>query len=164
MDMEILHNPLFWVSIAFILMVALSAKKVSVIVVNALDKRSARIRQELEQAKKLRLEAEQILADYKKKQAEYLKEAEHMLAKARRDAEAYNRQAEIELKETLDARLKQAMDKISQEETKAIDEVRNHIVDISIAAARSIIVEHIGNISQEDLVKVVIGDIAHKIH
>ncbi len=162
--MEILHNPVFWVAASFILFVALSYKKISSILTKTLDDRSARISQELDAARKLREEAEAILAEYKRKQAEYMKEAEQMLVKARADAEDYRKNAEADLKASMDARTQQALDKIAQEESKAIQDVRNHVVDIALAAARSILIEHVSNLPQEELIKLVVSDIERKIH
>ena len=162
--MEMLHNPSFWVAVSFAGFVLLSYKKIAAILTKTLDDRSARIRVELEQARKLREEAEAILADYKRKQAEYMQEAEQMLVKARSDADAYRKNAESDLKSAMEARTQQALDKISQEEAKAIQDVRNHVVDIALAAARSILIEHVSNLPQEELIKLVVSDIERKIH
>lgn len=162
--MEHLSDPKFWVAMAFFLFVALAYKKVAALVLRGLDTRSMRIRSELEQAKRLREEAEQVLAQYKQKQAEYLQEANQMLQKARQDADALTQAAEADLKASLDARMQQAMEKIVQEEQKAIADVRNHVVDMALAAARSIIVEQVSNLSQEELVKLALADMERQIH
>ena len=159
-----LHSPTFWVAMAFVLFVALSYKKLSALLLNALDNRSARIRTELEHAHNLRVQAEQVLAEYKKKQAEYLKEAEAMLKKAREDADRLTQQSEQELRSAMDARTKQALEKIAREEEHAIVEVRNHVVDIALAAARAVIVSHVGKLSQEELIRLAMADIERKIH
>lgn len=164
MDASVLHNPVFWVAVSFVLFVALSFKKVKALLLGALDGRSARIREELDRARKLREEAETILAEYKKRQAEYLKEAEAMLIKSREDADQLTRQSEKDLKEALDARMNQALDKIAREEDLAIQEVRNHVVDIALAAARAVIVNHVGKLPQEELIKLALADIERKIH
>jgi F-type H+-transporting ATPase subunit b len=162
--MEMLHNPVFWVVASFVLLIGLSYKKVSGMMVTALDARSARIRSEFDQARSLREEAEKVLAEYQRKQAEYLKEAEAMLAKARQDADAFRAASEKELKAAMDARMRQAMEKIEREEAQAVQEVRNHVVDIALAAARSVIADQAGKASQDDLIKLTIADIERKIH
>jgi F-type H+-transporting ATPase subunit b len=163
--MEMLHEPKFWVTVSFLLLLALLVyKKVPAMVCRMLDDRAAKIKAELEQAQKLREEAELVLAQYKQKQAEYLQEANAMLQKARADADAIVAHAQNELKDSLDARMKQAVDKIAQEEAKAIDDVRNHVVDIALAAARAIIVDQVGNLSQEELVKLALTDMERKVH
>jgi len=157
-------DPKFWVAVAFLACVALGFRKLKGLLLHALDGRSAKIREELDNARKLREQAEAVLADYKKKQAEYLKEAESMLAKAREDATELVKQSEKELKMVLDARMDQALAKISREEETAIQEVRNHVVDIALASARAVIINHVGKLSQEELVKLAIADIERKIH
>lgn len=157
-------NPQFWVSAAFVLLVVLGYKKVSSLMVGFLDSHADKIKAELEMASRLRAEAEEALAVYKQKQSEFAKEAEIILEKAREDANINSANAQAELKATLDARLKQAMEKIAQEEAAAIAEVRNHVLDITLAAARSVIVEQMAVISQDEFVKLAVADIERKIH
>lgn len=161
---DMLSDPKFWVAVSFLLMVGLGYKKIFALIARGLDERSVKIKAELEHARALREQSEAVLADYKRKQAEYLKEAETMLVKAREDAAMISRQAEKDLKEALDARMKQAMDKISREEAQAIQEVRNHVVDIALASARAVIVNHMGKLTQEELIKLALVDIERKIH
>ena len=160
-----LEDPRFWVLVAFIgVMIGLWYKKVPGMVLSKLDERSAKIKAELETARRLREEAEMLLAQYTQKQAEYLKEAESILTDARKDAERLSIHAGQELKVSLDARTKQAMERIAQEESKAVADVRNHVVDIALAAARNLIVEHIETMSQEELIKLALSDIERKVH
>jgi len=162
--MEFLADPKVWVAAAFLIFVALSYKKVASLLLRALDDRSARIEAEIREATRLREEAEQVLASYQQKQRECLKEAQAILSRAHDDAGQMRAQAERDLKAALDARMQMAMDKIVQEEAKAIQDVQNHVVDISIAAARSILMEHLGKVSQDDLLKLAVADIERKIH
>jgi F-type H+-transporting ATPase subunit b len=162
--MELFQEPKFWVSTAFVVFVLLVYKKASVFILNALDGRSKRISEELSQAQQLRREAEEILAQYKQKQAEYLKEAEAMLAKAQKDAALLRQQSEVELKQAMDARMQSAMDRIAREETKAIEEVRHHVVDIALAAARSLMAERTSKVESAEQVRLLLRDIEQKIH
>ena len=163
--MEImLEDPRFWVAVAFVTFIALSYKKVAARTVRSLDDRSAKIKAELDEASRLRAEAEAILQQYRQKQAQYLKEAEGILANAVKDAEKLRSFSEAELKATLDARMKQAVERIAQEEGKAIADVRNHVVDIALAAARALIVEHVSTMPQDELVQLALTDIERKIH
>jgi len=159
-----LEDPRFWVAVSFFLFVALSYKKLAALLLCTLDDRSAKIKQELDEARSLREQAEAVLAMYKQKQSEYLKEAEQILVDARHDADLMREHTENELKDSLDARMKHALDRIAQEEANAIAEVRNHVVDIALAAARSLIVDHVSTLSQEELVALALTDIERKIH
>lgn len=157
-------SPQFWVSSAFVVLVVLAYKKVTKLLAGFLDSHATKIKEELETASRLRIEAEETLALYKQKQAEFAKEAEVILAKARDDADNNSARAQADLKVALDARLKQAMDKIAQEEAAAIADVRNRVVDITLAAARSVIIEQMAVISQEEFVKLAVADVERKIH
>ncbi|NBX03222.1 MAG: F0F1 ATP synthase subunit B [Alphaproteobacteria bacterium] len=157
-------NPVFWVSVAFVAFIVLAYKKVSTLLVKALDDRSEKIRVELETARALRAEAEAVLAEYKQKQAEYLKEAEAMLARARSDADAMSAHAEKELKAALDERTKNALEKIAQEEMSAVAEVRAHVVDMALSAARDTISKQMTAPAQEKLLAAALSDIERKVH
>lgn len=162
--MEFLSEPKIWVTLAFFMFIGLSYRKIGNITIKVLDNRSARIQAELQQAQKLRAEAEQLLAVYKQKQSEYLQEANLMLQKARKDADTMVQTAQADLKTSLDARMQQAIEKISQEESKAINDVRSHVVDIALAAARAVIIDQVGNLSQQDLIKLALTDMERKFH
>lgn len=162
--MEILASPYTWVIVAFVGFIALVWKPAGSAILNALDGRSRRIQQELDEATRLREEAQEVLVVYQKKQAESLKEAEEIIAKASQDADRLRADAEAALKGALDARMKLAMEKIAQSEAKALQDVQNHVVDIAISAARSIILEHMDKTSGQELVQFAIADIERKIH
>jgi F-type H+-transporting ATPase subunit b len=157
-------QPQFWVALAFVLFVFLTGKKITALLLSFLDKRSAEIKKELDTARALRIEAEETLALYRQKQAEFSKEAENILAKARSDAEASSAHAQAELKIALDSRLKQATDKIAQEEAAAIADVRNRIVNLALETARTVIAGQANKIPQDEFIKTAISDIERKIH
>ena len=161
---ELFQNPVTWVAIAFVILVSILYKKISPVAAKVMDERSAAIANELETARRLRVEAEEVLALYKQKQAEYTKEAELILRKAREDADAMAAHADTELKAALDARMEHALDKIAQEESRAIAEVRSHIVDISFAAAKAVVVKQIESTPPQELLKLALNDIDRKIH
>lgn len=157
------NEPEFWVLLAFALFIGLFAKKIWKLLAGVLDDRSAKIKSELDAAKALRAEAEAVLALYKQKQVEFAKEAAQILAKAKEDADNNTKLAQAELKIALDARMKNALEKIAQEETAAITEVRNHIVEIALASARDIIASKAAMISPNELAQSAIADIERKI-
>lgn len=157
-------DPKFWVSLAFVLLVVLAGKTVAKLIAGVLDGRGAKIKSELDAAEALRKEAEAVLASYKQKQAEFTKEAEEILAKARSDAAASSAAAEAELKTALDNRMKNAMEKIAQEEAAAIAEVRSYIVELALAAAHSVVVQQAEGASSSEVVRLTLADIERKIH
>ena len=135
-----LGNPATWVSIfLFIFLGILIWAKVPGLITGALDKRSKQIQDELDEARKLREEAQSILADYQRKAREAEEEAEGIVAQAKREAEIYAKETREKLKETLERRTKAADLKISQAETQAINEVRLAAVEAATNAAEKIL-------------------------
>lgn len=154
----------FWVAVAFVAFIWLVWKPVARIIARVLDERSEAIRNELEEAVRLREEAQVALAAYQKKQRESMKEADEILRKTREEAQRLQAKAEDELRRSLEERMKLALEKISQSETKALQDVQNHIADMAIGAARLIIQEQISKGAGQDLIKLAMADIERKIH
>lgn len=158
-----LDDPRLWVAAAFIVFIALTYKKLGGAIARMLDDRALKIKAELDEARRLREEAEALLKGYQQKQADYLKEAETILLDARKDALTLTSHAEQELKSALDARMKQALERIEREESRAIADVRNHVVDLSLAAAHALIAEHLKS-AGDDQIQQALADIERKIH
>jgi F-type H+-transporting ATPase subunit b len=133
-------EPETWVAVAFVLFVALLVYlKVPAKMATMLDERAARITKELAEAKKLREEAQALLDEYKKKRAQAEKDAEDIVALARKEAEAYAHETRVKLAETLERRTKQAEQKIAQAEQQAVKDVRTAATDVAIAAATELL-------------------------
>jgi F-type H+-transporting ATPase subunit b len=162
--MEILHNPEFWVLVAFLIVVVGGFIKVGPAIGKSLDDRAQRIKTELDEAQRLREDSERTLAEYQRKQRDALKEAEDIIAHAKAEAERIGRQAAIDLDAMLERRTKQAEEKIAQEEAKAVADVRNTAIDIAIAAARQIIVEQLDAKSGGALIDSAIAALPQQLH
>src|SRR5215468_5689623 len=99
----------FWVGIAFVAFVLiLLYYKVPKLIAKSLDDRAEAIRKELDEARRLREEAQNLLADYQKKHRNVGQEAESILELARREAEAFAHETRATLKDTLERRTRQA--------------------------------------------------------
>src|SRR5690242_9609747 len=139
--MEIFHDSHFWEAVAFLIAVALVWKKASRSISSALDQRAAKIRDELDDARKLRDDAQAMLANYQRKQRDALKEAEAIVAQAKAEAERLGAQAAKDLEAAIQRRQRLAEEKIAQAEQKALAEVRAAAVDIAVGAARRVLAE-----------------------
>jgi F-type H+-transporting ATPase subunit b len=137
--MEILHEAEFWVLVAAVVFVIVVFKPVNRALTGGLDARAARIRAELDEARRLREEAERLVADYKARQQAASAEAETIVAHARAEAERIAAQSARDLELALQRRQRMAEDRIAQAEAKALDEVRAVAIDVAIAAARDVI-------------------------
>ena len=142
--MHLFADPEFWVLLAVAVFAVVVWKPVRRAVVGTLDERAMRIRGELEEARRLRDEAEQLLADYRQKEREAEADARAIIAHARDEAERIAEQSARDLQQSLERRQRLAEERIAQAEAKALDEIRAAAVDVAIAAAREVIVSELG--------------------
>ncbi len=158
-------NPAFWVGVSFFLFVALIARPVGKALAAALDSRSVRIETELDEAVRLREEAQAVLSAYQKKQRECLAEAENILIAAKADAERMASEAERSLQEALEKRKRLSLEKIAQAESKALQELQDHAVDIAVAAARTLLEQYLSkDDSSDEIIALATKDLERKIH
>jgi F-type H+-transporting ATPase subunit b len=118
----------------------------------ALDQRSAKIRSELEEARKLREEAEALLADYKKRTSNAKAEADAIIAQAQREAEALSAEARTRIEDYVARRTRAVEQRIAQAETQAVAEVRSRAIDVAAAAAAQILEERAKGEAGDELV------------
>lgn len=159
-----LQDTNFWVAVSFAIFVALAYKPAMRQIGGALDGRSERIRQQIEDAQKLREDAQALLATYKRKQRDALQEAEEIVAHAREESKRQQRQAEADLETLLKRREAQALEKIAQAEAKALQEVREKAVDVAIAATRLLLDEKLDAKASNALIDDAIGELPNKLH
>ena len=137
--MHILAEAEFWVLVAFVIFVILVWKPIGRAVGGMIDSRANRIAGELDESRRLRDEAEALLAEYQQKQREAQGDAEAIVAHAKEEAELLAAQAQRDLQQALERRTRLAEERIAQAEAKAVDEIRGAAVDVAIAAARDVI-------------------------
>ena len=129
-----------WVAIGFVVFVAmLLSIGVHRTIGKALDDRSARIRAELDEARKLRDEAAGLLAEYQRKRSEAEGEAQEIVSGARAEAERLAVEAKARIEEFVSRRTKMAETKIAQAEAQAAADVRAAAAEAAVAAAEKIL-------------------------
>jgi F-type H+-transporting ATPase subunit b len=160
-----LATPEFWVLVSFVLFIGLLVYvKVPGKVTAMLDERAARISKELDEARKLREEAQGLLADYERKRRDAEKEAEAIIAQAREEAEAFAVETRQKFAETIERRGQIAEDKIAQAEAQAVKEVRAAAADLAVAAATRIIAREVQGAKADQLVDGSIAALKGRLH
>ena len=135
-----LGDPTTWVFIAVVLfLLALLYFGIHKKIAGALDTRSDAIKNELDEARRLREEAQALLASYQRKQKEAETQAEEIVKQARSDAENMASQARKDLAERLERRAAQAEAKIANAEAQALGEVKAKAADLAMDAAENIL-------------------------
>jgi F-type H+-transporting ATPase subunit b len=162
---DLIYQPETWVAIAFLIFVGIVIKLgAPQQLLKALDDRSVRIKAELDEALKLRKEAEGILAEYRRRQGEAEQTAESIVLNARVEADRMAAEAEVRIEEFIARRTKMAETRIAQAEAQALADVRAAAADVAIAAAESILVKTTHGATAEALLTQGIGDLKAKLH
>ncbi len=130
----------------------------------ALDRRAAGIRNELDQARRLREEAQALLADYQRRAREAEVEAEEIIDQARREAEALAVETKKRMEEYVAGRTRMAEQKIIQAEAQALQEVRALSADVAIAAAEKLLSARIKGETGAVLIDKAIGEVRSKLN
>jgi F-type H+-transporting ATPase subunit b len=160
-----LQDATFWALVALVLFLLLMVYlKVPGVVTSALDKRADTIRKELDDARRLREEAQALLAEYQRKGREAETEAEEIIDQAKREAEAIAGEATRRLDEYVASRTRLAEQKIAQAETQALQEVKALSADVAIAAAEKILGVKVKGPAGEALIARSIGDVKSKLN
>lgn len=142
----------FWALVGLILFLGIIIYlKVPGVVTRSLDGRSDRIRNQLEEARRLRDEAQQLLADYQRKRKEAEQEASVIVEAAKREAEQIKAEAEARTEEYVARRTALAEQKIAQAELDAVNAVRSSAVDVAVAAAEQLLGEKVTPQSSDKL-------------
>ncbi len=158
------HDPQFWVMIAFVITIGLVGKSIVQKVSAALDDRSEGIRSEIEEATRLREEAQDLLASYERKQRDAAEEARKIAERAKSEAGYLMKKAEEDLKNLLGRRERQARDRIAQAEAAAIDDVRAAAIDLALEASRRLLAEKIVGGKSDKLIDAAIKELPGLLH
>jgi F-type H+-transporting ATPase subunit b len=162
---EFLKDPETWVFVAFLIFVGILLRiGVPSLLFKALDDRSARIKSELDEALRLRKEAEDVLAAYKRRQDEAEKTAESIIHNAGVEAERMAAEAQVKVEEFIARRTRMAETKIAQAEAQALADVRAAAADVAIAAAEAILINAAKGAAGESLVSQGIANLSAKLN
>ncbi|MEM7774615.1 MAG: F0F1 ATP synthase subunit B [Pseudomonadota bacterium] len=136
----LLENTEFWVAMSFVCFVLILVYyRVPGLITGALDKRADAIRRELDDARKLREEAQALLADYQRRAAQAETEANEIVVRAEADAKKLAEETRQALAASLERRTRLAEEKIARAEAQAIHDVRSAAVDRAVLAAEKIL-------------------------
>ena len=162
--MHFLEDPTFWVAVSFVILVALIAKPIWKTATSALDAKIAEIQNRIEEAVRLREEAQELLAGAKRKLAEAERQAQSIIDEARDEAQSLSRKLAEEAEAALKRRERMAMDRIGQAEADATAEIRAFTADVALEATRQILTQEVQGERAQGLVNSSIVEIGEKLH
>ena len=158
-------NAEFWVAVAFVIFVGFAVYMgLHRTILDALDQRGARIKAELDEALRLKEEAQKLLAAYQSKHQEAEREAQAIIASARIEAERVAAEAKAKMEDFVARRTKMAETKIAQAEAQALADVRAAAADAAVAAAEKILSETAKGKVAADLIAQGIREVKAKLN
>jgi len=153
----------FWATAALIVFIALIMYlKVPGMITKALDDRADKIRTDLDEARKLREEAQALLAEYQRKRRDAESEAETIIEAAKREADTLANDAKKKLNEYVERRTKLAEQKIAQAETQAMQDVKAIAAERAIAASEQVLMSKLSD-GGASLIKSSIAEVKSKL-
>jgi len=158
-------EPEFWVAVAFLIFVGILVYVgVPKMLLGALDDRARRVQAELDEARRLKEEAQKLLAEYKAKQRQADEEAVAIIEGAKAEAERIAAESKTKMEEFVARRTKMAETKIAQAEAQAIADVRAAAAEAAVTAAETILTESVKGKVADDLLTRGIGDVKTKLN
>lgn len=162
--MEIFSDATFWVAVSFVVFVALVYKPLGGAITGALDDKIALIRGEVEEAQRLREEAQATLASYQRQQRDAGKEAEALMAQAKTAAEAHRKASAAALATVLERQEHLMIEKIERAEAAAVQQVRNQAVMLAMTATVKLLEAKLAGAAGDALIDSAIGALPDRLH
>ncbi len=162
--MELLGDATVWLLLSFIIFSVIVWRAGKQAFLNLLDNRIENIRSEIETAENLRVEAQELLAQYQRKHRDAVKDAEDIIANAQTHADEIRKKAEEELEEIMARREKQLKERLDRMEKSAATEIQKYAADLAIKATTEIIAGQLDKKANEKLVDQAIKDVGSNIH
>jgi F-type H+-transporting ATPase subunit b len=155
----------FWVAVAFVIFIGvLVYVGVPKMLLNALDERGKRVQAELDEARRLKEEAQKLLGEYKAKQRQADEEAAAIIEGAKAEAERIAAESKTKMEEFVERRTKLAETKIAQAEAQAVADVRAAAAEAAVTAAEKILTESVKGKVADDLLTRGISDVKTKLN
>lgn len=160
-----LYNTNFVVTIAFLVFVGILLwKNVPKLLGRMLDDRAQMIRNELDEARLLREEAQALVASYDAKMKEVAEQSARIVASAKDDAKAAAVQAKADLQASIARRVAAAEDQINAAVKSAELAVRNEAIAVSVAVAAEVLSKQMTKDGAAASVEAAIDEVAARLH
>ena len=158
-------EPEFWVAVGFVIFLAILAYVgVPRLITRALDERAKRIGAELDEAKRLKDEAQALLGEYQRKKQQAESEAQAIIVSAKAEAERIAAEAKVRSEEFVARRTKMAETKIAQAEAQAVADVRAAAAEAAVNAAEIVLAQSVKGKVADDLLARGISDVKSKLN
>jgi F-type H+-transporting ATPase subunit b len=160
-----LRNENFWVLISFVLFIGVAIYfGLHTMIVKVLDERSERIKRELDEARRLRNDAQTLLGEYQRKQRQAMEETQAIVARAEREAKRLVASAEADLNADIARRTQVAQGKIAQAQAQAIKDVRDATIDAAMLATEKVLLQRLQGAEAYAALDRAVSELRGKLH
>jgi F-type H+-transporting ATPase subunit b len=149
--------------IALLILIALIYKPLTRAVFGALDGHATKVRAELDAAKRLREEAQSLLAEHQRRLGAGEDQAQAILGHAQAEVQRQTERHRVELEAALQRRTEQAMERIAREEARALQEVRAQAATLAIRTTEQLLADQLDGQRARALLDEAIAEIGRKL-
>lgn len=164
MIVELLQDAHFWVGVAFAILVLIMLRAgVPGLMAKALDGRASAVQAQLDEASRLRQEAQTLLADIKTHREATEAQAAEMLQNAKEEAERLGKEAQVNLADQIRRRGELAERKIASAEAQAAADVKAAAAELAAQIAEQVLAARIATASSDPLIDRGVEQLAAKL-
>ncbi|MBI2233773.1 MAG: hypothetical protein HYU57_02000 [Micavibrio aeruginosavorus] len=161
--MEFFQDTHSWVLISFLLFAAFAYRFGKGKFLAMLDRKIEAIRDDIKTAETLRIEAQELLAQYQRKQRDATREAEHIVATAKSAATMIRQEAEEELNDMIARKEAQLAERLKRMEETAKAEIQSYAAELAVKATAEIIASRLDQAANDRLVDASIKSVASQL-
>jgi F-type H+-transporting ATPase subunit b len=150
---------MIWTLLVFGITMFFLAKVAFPRIAEALDKRQHAIEESIDAADKTRREADQLLAEYRERLTEARGQADEIVTRARRTADAVEAETLAEARVKREEMMAQTRRDIETETRRAIQEIRNEVADLTVLATEKVTRKSLDSADQKRLVEEALAEL-----
>ena len=158
-----LNDPHFWVLMATVAFALIAYKKGRAPILSFLDARTVRIKNDLDEAERLKNEAQELLAECQRKHRDAIQTSQKIIDAAKETATRLQSEAEQKLSDSIKRKEAQLLDRIARAEASAVQELRHQAADLAAKSAELLLHDAMGKRGAK-LVDEAIGDLPSKLN
>ncbi len=150
---------MIWTLLAFGLTLYILSKLAFPKISEALDKRQRAIEESIDTAERTKTEAEELLAEYRRRLQEARTQAEEIVARARRAGEQHQEESLQQARVQREELMEQTRRDIEAETRRAIQEIRNEVADLTVMATEKVTRKTLSEDDQRRLVEEALSEL-----
>ena len=156
-------DPQFWVAVSFFLFIAAIFNPVKKILTSSLDSQIVDIKNKIEEAEKLKVDAQKTLSELKLREAEVEKEINQLKSEAKNKINELEKSSESKLLEQIEKRKLLADVRIDQLLRDTNSSIKDYISNAAIEATKNILNKNLTKEKKSELIEESVKDLKNVI-